>query len=204
MTELTHGVQFLQAAFTILLSLAFGEAFKQLVPDGDKDMRWDRVGSLIAFVFMIFPFFHGMTRHFFTTYLAHPNAPLGDVAPHLMFDGIMFLLMSATFFVMSRSLSPDHWSRFFSALAVLLLVDTAWSLVVIWRGINVWNFVYLNAALGFALLLIALRYRNTDQSNIEPKFSWGPSFYCAVSCMGCTLVDYYLMYDFFFSRSGAV
>ena len=65
MTDLTHAIQFLQTAFTILLSLAFGESFRQLVPDADQDVRWERFYSLAAFVFMIFPFFHGMTRYFF-------------------------------------------------------------------------------------------------------------------------------------------
>jgi hypothetical protein len=55
MTDLAHAVQFLQAAYTILLGLAFGEAFKQFVPDGDQRIRWDRLASLLAFLFMISP-----------------------------------------------------------------------------------------------------------------------------------------------------
>jgi hypothetical protein len=48
MTDLTSSIQFLQTAFTILLGLALGEAFKQFVPDGDQDIRLDRLPSLFA------------------------------------------------------------------------------------------------------------------------------------------------------------
>src|ERR1700719_5182197 len=104
MTDLVHAVQFLQAAYTILLALAFGEAFKQFVPDGDQEIRWDRLPLLLAFLFMIFPFYHGMSRYFYSTYLHDPTARLSPVAGILMFDGVCFLLMSACFFVLSRSL----------------------------------------------------------------------------------------------------
>jgi hypothetical protein len=57
-------------------------------------MRWDRFWSLFAFIVMIFPFFHGMTRHFYRTYLTHPNTELATVALWLMFDGVMFMTMS--------------------------------------------------------------------------------------------------------------
>jgi hypothetical protein len=54
MTDLTSSIQFLQTGFTILLGLALGEAFKQLVADGDQDIKRERVPSLFAFLFMIF------------------------------------------------------------------------------------------------------------------------------------------------------
>jgi hypothetical protein len=199
-TELTHAVQFLQAVFTILLSLAFGEAFKQLVPDGDQDMRWDRFWSLFAFIVMIFPFFHGMTRYFYTTYLTHPSTELATVALWLMFDGVMFMTMSAMFFVMSRSLTPNHWLRFFIALWGLLTVDTGWSGVSISRGINLWPFIDLNAALAVVLGGIFLYYRKTKLPSEKGKFSWGPTFYCAIACSGTTIIDYIWMRDFFFSK----
>lgn len=200
MTELTHAVQFLQAAFTILLSMAFGEAFKQLVPDGDQDMRWDRFWSLFAFVVMIFPFFHGMTRHFYITYLTHPNVNLAIVELRLMFDGIMFLSMSAMFFVMSRSLTPSHWSRFFIAIGVLLLVDTIWSGVSIYCGIDLWPFIYLNGALAVALAIISLCYRRATLPGEKGKFSWGPTFCCAMACSTTTTITYIWMQNFFFSN----
>lgn len=200
MTELTHAVQFLQAAFTILLSLAFGEAFKQLVPDGDQDMRWDRFWSLFAFVVMIFPFFHGMTRHFYKTYLDHQDKGLAAVTPWLMFDGVMFMTMSAMFFVMSRSLTPTHWSRFFIALSCLLSIDTVWAGVSIYRGIDLWNFIYLNALLAVALGIIYLCYRKATLPWMKNEFSWGPTFYCAMACSTTTTLDYIWMQKFFFSK----
>jgi hypothetical protein len=199
-TDLTHAIQFLQAAFTILLSLAFGEAFKQLVPDGDDDMRWDRFWSLLAFIVMIFPFFHGMTRHFYTTYLTHPKTELATVAPWLMFDGIMFMSMSAMFFVMSRSLTPSHWPRFFIAISGLLLVDTVWSGMTIYRGINLWPFICLNTSLFVSLGGIALWYRRVALPSEIGKFSWGPTFCCAIACFSTTTIDYIWMQRFFFNK----
>jgi hypothetical protein len=118
MTDLAHAVQFLQAAYTILLGLAFGEAFKQCA-------RWRPTYSMgspsLATRVLIydFPFYHPMSRYFYTTYLQDPKARLAPVAGSVMFDGMCFLTMSACFFVLSRSLSPAHW---FS----LLVVDSAW------------------------------------------------------------------------------
>ena len=51
-SDLAHAVQFLQAAIAIILGLALGEALKQFVPDGDKDIRKDRGPLLFAFFFM--------------------------------------------------------------------------------------------------------------------------------------------------------
>jgi hypothetical protein len=200
MTELAHAVQFLQAAFTILLSLAFGEAFKQLVPDGDQEMRWDRFWSLLAFIVLMFPFFHGMTRHFYTTYLTEPDAKLANVARWLMFDGVMFMIMSAMFFVMSRSLTPTHWPRFFIAIGCLLTVDTGWSLATIYRGIDLWPFIYLNAVLAAALVGISCRYLKKSPPSDKSRFSWGATFWCAMACFSTTIADYIWMQKFFFSK----
>jgi hypothetical protein len=49
---------------------------------------------------------------------------LNDYAVVLMIDGIAFMLMSAFFFVMSRSLDLDRWQRYYKALWYLLLVDS--------------------------------------------------------------------------------
>src|SRR4029079_18890102 len=50
---------------------------------------------------------------------------------------IPFLISSALFFILSRSLSPNHWQRFYGALLLLLLVDSMWIGVALCRGIQV-------------------------------------------------------------------
>jgi dolichyl-phosphate-mannose--protein O-mannosyl transferase len=74
MSSLSHAVGFLQAAYTIVLGLALTEGFKQFVPDRDEEIDWDRFWPLFGFVFLIFPFFHGMSRYLYTTYLL-PKIP---------------------------------------------------------------------------------------------------------------------------------
>jgi hypothetical protein len=196
MTDLAHAIQFLQTTFTILLSLAFGESFRQLVPDVEKDIRWNRLYALLAFIFMIFPFFHGMTRYFFKTYLSHANDRLAPVAFLLMFDGIMFMTMSAMFFVMSRSLAPSHWIRFFASLALLLIVDSIWIGVSIVRGAELWPWIILNGALGAALICLFFTFRKKPLG--PGPFSFGPTGYCAIATFLTTVADYVWMRHFYF------
>jgi hypothetical protein len=198
MTDLVHAVQFLQTAYTILLALAFGEAFKQFVPDGDKDIRWDRLPSLLAFLFMIFPFFHGMSRFFYITYLHQPGGELATVAGFLMFDGMMFLVMAAIFFVLSRSLSLNHWSRFYIALLVLLTVDSVWIGVSLYRGADVLPWLILNVILAALLVIVLICWRNDkpyDEINSPPCL---PSWICAIAIFGTTVADYIWMHKFYF------
>jgi hypothetical protein len=199
MTDLTHAIQFFQTAFTILMGLALGEAFKQLVPDGDASIRSDRLPLLFAFLFMIFPFFHGMSRYFYTTYLTHPNAELATVAARVMFDGLMFLWLAALFFGMSRSLSPTHWTRFYGFLLGLLAVDSAWtviSLVMFDAPILPW-FV-LDVVL--AMILVAVLWwkraeRHPANNKVAPR---APLYFCALATLSTTIAGYVWMRDFYF------
>jgi hypothetical protein len=198
MTDLTHAIQFFQTGVTILLGLALGEAFKQLVPDGDQDIRSDRVASLMAFLFMIFPFFHGMSRYFYTTYLTHPDARLGPVAGHIMFDGAVFMTLATLFFVMCRSLSPNHWIRFYTFLLALLSVDTVWIIISMISGAPLLPWLILNIVLA-VLLLVTLKTFWPDQAyddNNRPPMA--PGWLCALYTFSTALLGYVMMRDFYF------
>lgn len=199
MTDLTHAIQFFQTAFTILMGLALGEAFKQLVPDGDKDIRSDRLPLLLAFLFMIFPFFHGMSRYFYTTYLAHPTAELATVATRVMFDGVMFLCLAALFFGMSRSLSPTHWRRFYGFLLSLLALDSAWTMIsVVIYNAPVLLWFKLDVVLA-AILIAVLWWRRGNRLAADNKtLSKLPLYICAVATLCTTIVGYVGMSDFYF------
>jgi hypothetical protein len=190
-------IQFLQTGFTIILGLALGEAFRQLVPDGDKDIRKDRIAGMLAFMFMIVPFFHGMSRYFFVKYLEHPTN-LKEVAGHVMFDGLTFMAEAAIFFVMCRSLSPSHWVRFCASLMILLVVDSLWTASALFYGEPVLPWLILNALLGFVVaMLLAWNHPFPKYSETNPAPS-APLIICAVSTFITTVTSYILMRDFYF------
>jgi hypothetical protein len=198
MTDLTHAIQFFQTGFTILLGLALGEAFKQLVPDGDQQIRSDRVPSLLAFLFLIFPFFHGMSRYFYTTYLTLSGAKLAPVAGRIMFDGTIFMTLAVLFFVMSRSLSPSHWMRFYTFLLALLAVDTLWIAVSLSFGSPLLPWLVLNIVLAIVLLFVLWHWGTATRygtGNAAPK---APAWICAITTFFTTVASYWWMRDFYF------
>jgi hypothetical protein len=190
--NLKHAASFLQGAYTIVLALALGEAFKQFVADsGERNIFWNRSYSLLGFLVQIFPFFHGMSRYLFRTYLS-PGASPQSWPAFLMFDGVMFMLMSGCFFVMSRSLSPDRWERFYGSAGVLLFFDSVWISVAMWRGVQVETWLYLNTVLSLIMVVVYLGFRHRKDS------LWPPALY-ALANTTTTVASYCLMQDFYFS-----
>jgi hypothetical protein len=198
MSDLANAIQFFQAGVGILLGLALGEAFKQLVPDGDANIRGDRVYLLLAFLFMIFPFFHGMSRYFYTAYMTNPSARLAPVAARVMFDGMTFMTLAVLFFVMCRSLSPSHWVRFYTFLIVLLTVDTVWIIVSMIYGAKLVVWLILNIILVILLLATLVTFwpdARYNEHNLPPK---APGWLCAFFTFNSTLLSYMMMLDFYF------
>jgi hypothetical protein len=190
MNDLTHAVGFLQNAYTILLALALGETFKQFVPDGaKKEIEWNRLPSLLALLFLIFPFFHGMGRYLYVMYLSK-KPPFHEVAGFLMWDGICFMCLSAFLFVMSRSLSPMHWRRFYISLLCLLVIDSVWAAVALYRGVQVQPWLYLNGALAIAAVCVLASGPKCD--------SIVPSIFCAVATLVTCIISYFWMSGFYF------
>jgi hypothetical protein len=148
---------------------------------------------------MVFPFFHGMSRYFFTTYLTRPDARLAPVAGHIMFDGMMFLGLAAIFFVMSRSLSPSHWMRFYVSLIALLAVDTAWIVVSVMKyGAPLLPWLWLNIALGVILLGVLAKWHPTNTYDDKNPAPIAPSWMAAGATLITSTLDYVLMSDFYF------
>jgi nucleoside 2-deoxyribosyltransferase len=121
-------VTFFERVFGIVLALALAEAFKQSVAEGGHRLRWDSVPGLLSFLFLIFPFFQGMNRYFYFTYLA-PNVMPTSYAPGLIFDGMAFTAESAMFFFMSRALKRQDLEWLWLYAIVLLFVDSGFSLI---------------------------------------------------------------------------
>jgi hypothetical protein len=198
--DLVHAVQFFQATYTILLALALGEAFKQFVPDGDQNIRWDRFPSLVAFLFTIFPFFQGMSQYMYATYLHQPGLTLSAVSVQLFFDSIMFLLMAGTFFVLSRSLSPNHWLRYYVATLVLLAVDTVWILASNYHGAGLQVWLILNILVVSILASVITRQRGEEFDNKQIPGLTSPPWICACLLIVSTTIDYVWFWDYFFPK----
>src|SRR5665647_198695 len=121
--EIRYLVNFFQSGFTILIALALGEALRQFVaadirkPE-DAAIHWGRLPALMTFIFLILPFFQGMNRYFYLTYLK-PNMLPDTYALWLIIDGAAFISEATLFFVMSRLFSENQWRRFFHATLTL-------------------------------------------------------------------------------------
>jgi hypothetical protein len=190
--NVVHTVSFFQTAFTIILALALGEALKQFVSDGEEHpVHWDKLPSFLSFLLIIFPFFQGMGQFMFETYL-NPATALKSPEGFLMFDGVAFLLESAIFFVMSRSLSAKHWRRYYGAVLLLLFADSIWAGVTYLRGIHVGFWLVLNAILA-AVLLAVLWWEDRTRETLRP------SIICAATVSLTTMASYIEMNSFYFS-----
>jgi hypothetical protein len=70
-----------------------------------------------------------MNRYLLLTYGEHAALP----RPHSIFliiDGSVFVIQSALFFAMTRTLGVEAWKRFYWVVFTLLMVDSAWGLTV--------------------------------------------------------------------------
>jgi len=188
--DVMDAVAFFPRAFTIVLALALGEAFKQFVTDkAETAIQWSRLPALLAFLFMVFPFFHGMNRYFFQTY-QHPLPP-ASYAGSLLFDSSTFMAEAALFFVMSRSLADEQWRRFFVALLVLLAIDTTWGVFELQHLADIRYWIILNIVLAVALGgLLAYFWKKTT-------VAW-PAIWAAVATFITTSISYYLSWTFYF------
>ncbi len=189
-------VENLQRIFAIVLALALGEGFKQVVSDkahlpSDPFVYWGRILGLISFLLLIVPFFQGMHRYYYTVYMV-PTRPQ-PYAIFLSFDAFIFLVDAALFFVMSRALAIEQWHRFYFTVLLLLIVDSVWGVVVfLFHSDAVLRWLVLNAVT--IPIFVLLRYFFRD-----PKSVWGAGL-CFLTMASRTISDYYIMWDFYYPR----
>jgi hypothetical protein len=163
--NVSHTVDFFQGAFTIILAMALGEALRQFVSEEDDHaLHWDLLPGLASFLLIFFPFFQSMSQYLYLTYLNAATAPK-FYPGFLIFDGFMYVLESACFFVMSRALPPRRWRRFYGAVLALMTLDIVWSGVTYLRGIAVGAWIYIDMVLMavFALVLLIERGRTASR-----------------------------------------
>ena len=189
--DIIHAGSFLQSTFTIILALALGEAFKQFVADSDdRPIHWDRTPALLFFLFLIFPFFHGMSRYFFVTYI-NASHVTKSYSGYLLFDGLAFLGEAALFFVMSRALKPNHWQRLSWSVLILLAIDSVWCAVALEHGTSTLVWLVLNGVLAAVLLALLAVFKN-DTTCMRA------SILGAAAAGITTALSYYFFWNFYF------
>jgi hypothetical protein len=142
--NVAHTVNFMQGAITIVMALALGEALKLFVTSrDDRPLQWERLPVLLAFLFVFFPFFQSISQYLYLTYLNPQTAP--PFRPSfLIFDGIMYILEAACFYVMAGALAPRHWRHFYGAVLALMTIDMVWTVITYRRGIHVGAWIYID------------------------------------------------------------
>ncbi|HET7086983.1 MAG TPA: nucleoside 2-deoxyribosyltransferase [Rhizomicrobium sp.] len=195
-------VRFFQSAFTVILALALGEAFKQFAADSSGgsgpntlSLHWSRMWALLVLLFLLLPFFQGMSRYFFDHYESPSGVPQ-DYASTLLVDGFFFTLEAALFFVMSRALAPEHWKRFYFSVFCLLVADSVWALLAIyWHKAPVGKWLVLNLA---STMVVGLLLWGRRKALKLPTL-----LNCALllGAVGRTVLDYYFMWDFYFPKT---
>jgi uncharacterized membrane protein len=143
-------VEYLREIFVVVLALAVCDAFAQLVAHQDDEsrkrtIRTEAVVGLVAFLFLLFPFYHGMARYLYNTYRIAETRPQ-PYSRYLLADAACFTIEAGFFFVMARSLRHEQWRRFYATVVGILIVDILWGIlawqthspeVVPWLTLNI-------------------------------------------------------------------
>jgi hypothetical protein len=167
--DVIHTVNFFQGAFTIILALALGEALKSFISDDQSQpLHWERFPALAAFIVIFFQFFESMAQYFYSTYLS-PNTSLQFIPGYLLFDSITFLLQGCCFFIMSRSLAPHRWRRFYGSIVVLMLIDIVWAGVNQARGIHVGPWLAIDIAT-IVVILSMVWFEHGKKDSMRPSY----------------------------------
>lgn len=198
--EVISSVQSLSRIFTIVLALSIGEAFKQFVSDRNETsgtIFWWRLPLLIAFIALVIPFSHGMTRYFDHVYLVSPPE---NYSFHALIDTIVFTVESVMFFVLSRSLLVTLWREFFIRFAILLGLDTLWGYFVgVSQEVSTMEWVKVNRV--FLCLIAVIIGAHFAQKKFGGKWvipdKWG-AIAVALFVVARTISDYAYGFDFYF------
>jgi hypothetical protein len=122
--EREQSVKHLASLYTVVIGVALSSSIYHLI-DPDKGIASISKPSLIlfiAFIFLIFPFYHGAMRHLDSTYLTSDSKDVRDYA--LLVD-ILLLFTHGVFFVVISMLlkQPDEFLLF---IMIILAIDVVW------------------------------------------------------------------------------
>lgn len=183
--------------FAIVLALALSEAFKMVISEkeNEKYIDWGKLYALTAFLVLVLPFYQGMNRYLLITYGEFAEGP----RPHsvyLIIDSAAFMLESALFFAMSRTLGPVHWARFYWVAFTLLAVDSVWGVSVRMHSstaaaVTIEHWTILNVVTIFLLVLLITHGQKITNKHV-------PAALAAAGMVVRTVIDYYISWDFYF------
>jgi hypothetical protein len=175
--SIIHTVNFFQGAFTIVLSLALGEALKSFTSDNQEHpLYWNRAPALLTFLVVFAPYFRSMSQYFYSTYL-NPRTALEFHRGYLVFDGLTYTLQAGCFFTMSRSLAPHRWRRFYTTVLVLQVLDICWAGVSFFRGVHVLGWLYMDILIVVAIAAMLWLERGKPES-MRPSLIGLVFFHC--------------------------
>jgi hypothetical protein len=204
-------VIFFRSAFSVVLALALGEAFKQFVTDriaGEGPYQepkpdfpiilWTRLPALLSFLFLIWPFFQGMNRYFYATY---QNGSMPQpYSLYLTVDGILFTVEAALFFVMSRAMPLAKWKLFYLCTLCLLVIDSVWGGTTLTHTNEVSPWLVLNIiSIPVLSTILWMLTRITKAIEItRSKVRYFIVFGMPVLVATRTVIDYWKMWPFYF------
>ena len=187
-----RSVDSLQQIYAVIIALAVSQAFENLLKD---PVRGNVLGGdqiiiglppLVAFLFTLVPFWHGMNRHLDRCYLEKKIAVRQGA---LLFDFGIFLVEAALLFAAAWSLRTGIYT--FIYLGALLFIDIIWGFIshqVHFPGkkshVRRWSLI--NAfAIALALLVVAcpIMFKTTALMAVAILRS---------------VVDYWKCWDFYF------
>lgn len=120
-------LEYLKGLYTFVATLALQEAVQQVITSPpDVTFRWHTLPLVVAFLFILVPFYHGALRHLDELYGAEADAsqPRGI----MMLDFSLLFIEAALLFALARLIAAPH--SFGWALAVLLGVDVIWAILI--------------------------------------------------------------------------
>jgi hypothetical protein len=174
--------------WSIVLALALAESFKTVVEEG-KFIHWDRLYSLGSFLLLALPFYQGMNRYLLVTFgdVASPPAAYG-----LFLVSAQFMVESALFFVLSRTLRPEEWQHFYWVVFVLLVIDSIWWLLRALPQATIQGWTILNIVQSvFILGLLLLGRRLPYQPHL-------PAAIGTAAMLVRSILDYLVSWGFYF------
>jgi hypothetical protein len=184
--------------YAIVIGLALSQSVKSLVTrdvHGTADLSPDKLlagtPALVAFLFTVVPFWHGMNRHLDRCYLEKTGAVAQGA---LLFDFAVFFLEATLLFIASWSLRSGLVT--FYCLGIVLAADMVWGFIshqIHFPGqkSHVASWATINIVAGFvAILVIAFPF------NQKP---WVLMFIAIAR----SIVDYWRGWQFYFPSAGA-
>ena len=188
-----RSVDSLQRIYAVVIALAVSQAIQSLLKDPTGGNSFDKqrivaaIPALVAFLFTVVPFWHGMNRHLDHSYLKEPGTAVHGA---LLFDFAAFFLEAIFLFAAAWSLAVGIDTFIF--IAALLLTDVIWGWVshlIHSRGkeSHSMKWALINLVAIFVGILV-----------VEFPFNSKPWVLMSIA-IGRSIADYWLGYGFYFA-----